>query len=128
MCISVFLAIVIGTYLVLVSIAMLIQHQHHKRLLSEFYANHALVVFSGQIWVILGLVLIVGHNVWAMEWPVLITIVGWVLLLQGIYRIFAPALFSKKMKELQARRGYDLMVWAWLIIGLYMIWVGVSNN
>jgi hypothetical protein len=63
-----------------------------------------------------------------MEWPVLVTIAGWVLVLQGIYRIYAPALFSKKMKELQARKGYDLMVWAWLIIGLYMIWVGVANN
>ncbi|HEV7738411.1 MAG TPA: hypothetical protein VGO47_13690 [Chlamydiales bacterium] len=128
MCVSVFLALVIGAYLVLVSLAMLIQHQHSKRLLNEFYANHALVVFSGQIWIILGLLLIVGHNVWEMEWPVIITIAGWVMLLQGIYRVFAPMLFSKKMKELQARKGYDFIVWAWLIVGLYMIWVGVSNT
>jgi len=127
MCVSVFLSIVIGAYLVLVSLAMLIQHQHAKKLMSEFYANHALVVFSGQIWTIMGLLLIVGHNVWAMEWPVLVTFVGWVLLLMGVYRMFSPMLFAKKMKELQAKKGYDLIVWAWLIIGLYMMWVGISN-
>lgn len=128
MCLTVFLSIVIGTYLTLISLAMLTHQARYKKTMSEFYANTALVTYSGAINIILGLLLVVAHNIWDTEWPVLITIIGWITLLQGIYRVFQPMHFAKKMKEFQATKGYDLMIWVWLLAGIYLIWMGMSNN
>jgi hypothetical protein len=128
MCLSVFLSIVIGMYLFLISLSVLLQEQRYKKLLVEFYNNHPLLNFTGVIGILLGLLVIVGHNMWVADWPVLITIIGWIVLLQGICRVFAPVQYVKKMKELQTKKAYDLMVWVWLVVGIYMVWAGIANS
>lgn len=128
MCLSVFLSIVIGMYLFLTSLAMLVHEQRYKRMLHEGYANAPLLNLCGVIGLILGLLLVVGHNIWVSDWPVLVTIIGWITLLMGAYRLFAPTHFVKNMKTLQAKKGYDFIVWVCLVVGIYMVWAGISNS
>lgn len=37
-----------------------------------------------------GLAIIQSHNRWTRDWPILVTLVGWVVFLGGLYRMFAP--------------------------------------
>jgi len=37
-----------------------------------------------------GLAIIRVHNFWTRSWPVLITLLGWVIILSGLFRMFAP--------------------------------------
>jgi hypothetical protein len=37
-----------------------------------------------------GLAIVLTHNVWAANWRVLITILGWLMLIRGAVRIVAP--------------------------------------
>ena len=128
MCSSIYLSIVIGMYLFLVSLAVLLQEQRYKKLMAEFYNNHSLVTFSGAMGIVFGLLVVVAHNMWVADWTVLVTIVGWVILLQGIWRVYAPGHFAKKMKELQTTKGTGLIVWLWLVVGIYMVWAGFANS
>ena len=127
MCLSVFFAQVIGCYLFLMSLAMLVHQQRFKRIMHEFLGNSALVMVSGWLTLVLGLIIVVSHNVWVGEWPVVITIVGWIALLQGLMRIFFPDTFVKMMKDMIAKTGYLLMSWIWLLVGIYLIWAGFSS-
>ena len=128
MCFSVFLAQVIGIYLFLVSLAMLMHQQHSKKVIHEFLASSPLIALSGGLSLMIGLLLVVSHNVWVAKWPVVITIVGWLTLLQGCARIFTPHAFTKFMKHLTHKKGYLLMSWIWLLVGLYLIWMGFSSQ
>jgi uncharacterized membrane protein HdeD (DUF308 family) len=50
----------------------------------------ATIYFNGTVLFVVGLALIRAHNVWTREWPVMLTITGWVALVMGLYRMFVP--------------------------------------
>lgn len=124
MCISVFYAQVIGLWLFLVALAMIVHHGRFRKTVSETLNNASLMTFTGFIALGLGLLIVVSHNIWVSDWPVVVTIFGWVLIFQGIMRIFWPESFARMMKDMLAKSGYTVMSWVWLIVGIYLLWAG----
>ena len=37
-----------------------------------------------------GLAIVLTHNVWVWGWPVIVTILGWLMMLRGAVRILVP--------------------------------------
>src|SRR6188474_1363617 len=57
-----------------------------------FQDNTAPVVYlNGTLLFIAGLAILRVHNVWTREWPVLVTLTGWLGVLDGLVRMIAPA-------------------------------------
>ena len=81
---SIFLAQVIGWYFVIISLFLLGRRQAMKSLVGDILADRALMFFIALITLILGLLLVVSHNLWVMGWPVIITLVAWLVLISGI--------------------------------------------
>jgi hypothetical protein len=127
MCLSIFLAQVIGVYLFLTALAMLVHQQRFKKTKMDFLGNPTLITLSGGVCLAVGLLIVVDHNVWVPEWPVLITLIGWILVLQGLMRLFFPDAFVKMTKDLMGKVVYTLMCWIWLFVGVYLIWAGFSQ-
>ncbi len=127
MCISMFYAQIIGLWLFLVALAMIVHHPRLKKTVTETLSNPSLMTYSGLIALAVGLLIVIHHNIWIAAWPVVITIFGWVLIIQGIMRIFWPDTFIKMMKDLLAGNGYTVMTWVWLIVGAYLIYYGFLN-
>ncbi|MBU6446494.1 MAG: hypothetical protein KGQ49_03745, partial [Verrucomicrobia bacterium] len=102
MCLSIFYAQVVGLWLFLVGLAMVVHHGRFKKTFGETLSNSAIMTFSGLVALGLGLLIITSHNIWVQSWPALITIVGWILIIQGIMRLFWPEAFAKTMRDLMA--------------------------
>jgi len=128
MCISIFYAQLIGLWLFLVGLAMIVHHVRFKKTVMESLTHPALMTFSGFIALGLGLLVVVSHNIWVPGWPVVVTLFGWVLIFQGVMRVFWPESFSKMMKNLLAKSGYTVMSWVWLVIGLILIYFGFMSR
>lgn len=128
MCLSTFLAFVIGSYLFLISLAMLVNQHRFNKIMTEFLADQPLLTFSGALGIIFGLLIVTSHNVWVADWVLLITLIGWFTLLQGILRVFFPHHFVKLAKELHSKVSYWLITWIWLLIGIYLIWAGFATS
>lgn len=47
------------------------------------------VYLSGILMFVAGLAIIRAHNLWALDWRVLVTLSGWFFLLLGLFRMFA---------------------------------------
>jgi hypothetical protein len=45
---------------------------------------------NGFILFVAGLAIVRVHNRWTVGWPVMVTLLGWGVLLGGLYRMFAP--------------------------------------
>ena len=45
---------------------------------------------NGMILFLAGLLVVRFHNLWTGGWPVMITLVGWVILISGLFRMFVP--------------------------------------
>lgn len=60
--------------------------------LGAFAGNAAPVVYlNGTLLLVAGVAIIQGHNRWARDWTVLVTLIGWALIGGGLYRMIAPS-------------------------------------
>jgi len=124
MCISIFYAQVLGIWLFLMGLAMVIDSARFKKAAMETLNNASIMTCSGCAALGLGLLLVLSHNIWVGAWPVIVTIIGWIFIFQGVMRLFWPESFSKMMKDMMSGSGYTVMSWVWLLVGLYLIWAG----
>lgn len=58
----------------------------------EIFSNTSahLVYLNGLLLFVAGLAIVQVHNVWTTDWPVLVTLMGWLFLLGGLIRMVAP--------------------------------------
>ncbi|CDZ76606.1 hypothetical protein BN59_00880 [Legionella massiliensis] len=92
---SKFLGKVLGLYLILISLAMLINMTQFAAYIQILISNAPLMLVTGCFTLILGLLIVVSHNIWKWNWQVVVTIIGWLILLKGISIIFYPAVIDK---------------------------------
>jgi hypothetical protein len=50
------------------------------------------VYISGTLLFVAGLSIVRIHNRWSFGWPILVTVMGWLALVGGLVRMFAPSL------------------------------------
>jgi hypothetical protein len=87
---SIFLAKLIGPIFIAGAIGMLVNGAVYRLLADEFLRSRALIYLSGLLTMAVGLAIVLTHNVWVANWPVLITILGWLGLIGGAFRIITP--------------------------------------
>ena len=47
-----------------------------------------------------GLIIVIGHNVWVSDWPVVITILGWLITIKCTFYLIVPQLAPRLAKLL----------------------------
>jgi hypothetical protein len=87
---SIFLAKLIGPLMLAVGIGIFVNGAVYRLLADEFLRSRALIYLSGLLTMAVGLAIVLTHNVWVANWPVLITILGWLGLIGGAFRIITP--------------------------------------
>lgn len=61
-----------------------------------FATNNApLISLNGGLLFVAGLAIVRVHNRWTRGWPVIVTLVGWIGILGGLFRMFAPEVQQK---------------------------------
>lgn len=86
--ITMFLATVIGWYLVILSLFTFFQYGQLKSIATEIMGNRGLFFIVAIVTLILGLLMVVSHNLWVMDWPVVITLISWLVLVSALLRLF----------------------------------------
>jgi len=125
MVISIVLAKVFGIYLLVTGVAVITKQKPMMQLIREFVSNRPLVFVVASAELILGLLTVVNHNLWVNGWPVIITIAGWLMLIEGILYILLPADTMKSMVEFFNRKPFYVVGGiACLILGAYLTYVG----
>lgn len=97
---SVFLAKTIGLLLMLVAGALLVNRKSVD-LLFNIYSHPEAVFLTGILETVLGIVFILGHNVWTLDFRVIITFIGWILLMRGVGRIFYTSRIPHILEKFQ---------------------------
>lgn len=121
---SIFLAKVFSIYLVIISLAMFARPNNFKDLAMDLVREPGALFISMFIALILGILLIVSHNVWVMGWPVLITILGWIVFAKGLIRLFFPELIVDMTKILEKQIIYFSIAGFNLLLGFVLTYYG----
>jgi len=90
--ISKFLAKVIGIYLIIIGIGMFLDMHRFLIGFDDIIKDQPLLFVTGFFTLIMGILMVVSHNIWQWNWRVIITIMAWSTLLKGILLVFYPQL------------------------------------
>lgn len=115
--ISILLARFLGLLFVIITAGVLLNLKNYQKVMEDFFENPALVYIGGLMALVFGIFLVMFHNIWALNWTVLITILGWSSLIKGILLIVFPNMIFK-MTEMCRKSTAVLAVHVIIILAL----------
>jgi hypothetical protein len=122
---SIFLARLIGPLMLAVGIGIFVNGATYRILADEFLRSRALIYLSGLLTMTAGLAIILTHNVWRADWPVIITILGWLAAIGGAVRIIAPQGTERVGRQvLKHKYGITIAGAVWLAVGAILCFFG----
>ena len=125
---SIFLAKVIGLFGTISISAIVFRYKAHLVMEEDSAKSPSMVYMSGFLFLLLGVLVTVSHPVWVFSWPVVITILGWLLLLKGVMRIFFPDLIKNLIEKKKSIKRFILAEMVSLLISLYLLYQGFVAN
>ena len=90
-----YIARLMGPVLLLIGIGMIMgmltEGEGYSSLMKEFIGSRALIFITGALALVAGLAVVNAHNLWVPDWRVIVTILGWLLIVRGIMNLVFPA-------------------------------------
>jgi hypothetical protein len=121
---SIFLARLLGP-LLLPGIGILINPRSFRTMANEVVRSVTLVYLFGLVDFAAGLAIVLTHNVWAASWRVLITLIGWFMLVRGAVRIVVPeTIMGYAAKVIGSKQMYPASGIVLAILGLVLCYFG----
>lgn len=120
---TIFLATVMGWFLVIVSLFILIKFEQVQLILTNVLSQRGLFFVVAIFTLILGLLMVVSHNLWVMGWPVVVTILSWLVLISGLIRLFCFD-YMYKMANLFLAHPHNMRIASiiFLVVGLFLLY------
>ncbi len=115
---SVFIARLIGPVMLVIGLAVFTNQRAFHDMAEEFLASRALLFLSGLLIMPVGLAIVLTHNIWAADGRVMITLFGWLNVIGGALRLFAPAYVMQTGRAMLKRPQFIPVAAAiWVVAG-----------
>jgi hypothetical protein len=90
----------------------------------KYTDDKTITISTGYITFLLGLITVVLHNIWVLDWRLAITILGWTTLLKGIEKIVFPNRVNKIAQKFKGGQRF----WGFVIflIGVFYFWISLN--
>lgn len=122
---SLLLAQVMGAYLILEGLVILLRRKFVVHIINDLRDHKGLMFITGAMVFILGLLVVLNHNVWEATWRVVPTIIGWVLVVKGILAFFVPGMMLSWGSKVAGKRNMAVLMGVVAIaIGAYLAYIG----
>jgi hypothetical protein len=89
-----FLAKLIGPVFIVGGLGMLFNSAIFRVMFERSLHDHMLIYLTGVLSLPAGLAIVILHNRWKWHWSVIITVIGWLMVIGGIVRMLAPQLIE----------------------------------
>lgn len=123
--ISIFLAKTLGIYLVIISLSMFINAERYKSIIYDLTNNPSFLFLTGVIALIIGILLIVCHNIWQANWRIIITLIAWLSFIKGMVRVLFPQLaYASITKFMKNEIAYYTTAFICLLLGIFLSYFG----
>ncbi len=127
---TIYLGRLIGLFLLIAALAMFLDRDSIVEMATALIDDRALLLIVGLIALVIGLAIVIGHNVWTGGlFPLVITLFGWSQLVRGLLLLFLPV--EAQIAFFQVMRLEDFFyVYAGipLLLGAYLTAVGFMSS
>lgn len=123
--ISILFAKAFGIYLTIVGIAIFLDPQRFRAWYNKMIIDDFNLLFAGTLALFIGVFIIAFHNIWVIDWPILITLIGYWAIFKGTGFLITPK-FVKLFKPIINTNNltYHLSGIGWLLVGLFLLYHG----
>ena len=76
---------------------------------------------------LIGIVMVLSHNLWVTLPEIVVSLLGWAVLVEGVLVLLMGKAYIKSLFSLFSKDMKSMMVWSALfslIVGGYLVWVG----
>lgn len=115
-----------GYFMFLTGSALFLSKETRTAMLENMKNNDTFSITMGYITLLIGLPIVILHNVWELSVLVLVTLMGWVTLIKGFIFLAKPSIVKKKEiseKKLKIRGLIGALIGLGLMYcGYYPYW------
>jgi cytochrome bd-type quinol oxidase subunit 2 len=123
-----FIAKLIGPLYLAIGVGILLNGSFYSALVAEAVKSPTLIYFSGLLALVPGLAIINMHTGWR-GWPVVVTIIGWLLVIGGVIRLVLPATTATIAGDIYSNAATLLIVSIVLIVvGAFLTVMGYRSS
>ncbi|HZP07833.1 hypothetical protein [Methyloceanibacter sp.] len=101
-----YIARLMGPVLVAIGIGMVVgivtDGEGYLVLMKEFLGSRALIFLTAVLTLVAGLAIVNAHNLWVPDWRLVVTVLGWLFILRGVFALVLPALVQHLGEEVIA--------------------------
>lgn len=87
---SLFIAKLLGPVYAMVGVALFVRGQTFRTILEDFIRSPTVIYLAGFMGLLAGLTLALTHNIWMLDWRLVITLIGWISIGRALVTIFFP--------------------------------------
>ena len=122
---TIFLAKLIGLTMIIVSLYTLAQKRTVIALIKAMIDDRPLMFFIELVGMIAGLAMVLAHNIWSGTLAIVVTLIGWMLLIRSlVWMVLPPRTMRQLISALRLERNYPVFAGLSLLIGAYLTYQG----
>lgn len=122
---SLFLAKFLGLYMLIIAAIWVLRKKPFEAVVREIILSDGLLAFSGVLQILFGLAIVISHSVWVFDWRGVITLIGYLAIFQGVFRLMFPRQLQHFFKKTVEKKS-----WVWIVIlivlGAFLTYHGFS--
>lgn len=111
-----------GPILLAVGLGIFLSRNYYRRIYKELEKDALAVLMFGIAMMAIAIVQVQIHNVWSTLPEIIISVIGWGMLIKGITFVTLPGAADKASKYWVDHRLIPIAGFATLIIGAYLSW------
>lgn len=119
---TIYLSRLIGVVALILAAAMIVEKPAYVATVQLMLQDRALMLVLGIVGVVIGAAIVLVHNVWTRGlWPLVVTLVGWMLLLRGVVILLLPPEMVQQLVAIAHVRDFFYVYAALpLVLGTYL--------
>lgn len=116
------LRLVCAVYLA-VGLGILLSPNYYRKAFTHMFDNKAVTYLAGLLGLVVGFAVVTYHNVW-QGWATMVTLLGWVAFLKGLFVLIGPEHFMKASIKVMKNDNFKIYGMATVILGVIFGYFG----
>ncbi len=118
---TIFYAQIIGIYVLVVSLAFIINPKKARGILEEAKERPSLPLIDGAMALIFGSIIILTHNLWGDALAITVSTLGWFSFVAGVFELLLPHSALKKILNSIPKKSAPFVATAFLLLAIFML-------
>ncbi len=123
---SFILSQILGAFLFIFAIIIMGRMYYYRKIILQMQAHDPIIPVVACINLLLGIVLVVTHNVWVWERALFITLMCWLIFIKGLFWLALPEKMLAMAKKVVAGTAYYWLIVSMLLIGVIFLGKGME--